>query len=317
MKSEYGGYIEFETYNGYEYHPHALALNCGRNALAYLIKRKQIKKIYLPYFICSSVIETAIKAGAEVEFYHIGMDLRPINTELEDDCWLYLVNYYGQISNDEILKLQNDRLIVDNSQAFFQLPVERIDTIYTCRKFFGVADGAYLYTDTKEDFEEDVSYNRMNFLLGRFEKGPNDFYQEYVKNNISFKNEPIKSMSKLTHNLLRAIDYSEVSETRRKNFEHLHSVFKDINKLNIRIFPDCAFMYPLYITDGSKVRKSLQEKRIYIPTLWPDVLERCSPSDLEYDMAENILPLPIDQRYNLTDMKYIADEVTKCLNSEN
>lgn len=28
------------------------------------------------------------------------------------------------------------------------MPVENVDTLYICRKFFGVADGAFLYTDS-------------------------------------------------------------------------------------------------------------------------------------------------------------------------
>ena len=41
---EYGGYIEFETFHGKMLHENAVALNCGRNALAYLCKAKKLKK---------------------------------------------------------------------------------------------------------------------------------------------------------------------------------------------------------------------------------------------------------------------------------
>jgi hypothetical protein len=34
-----------------------------------------------------------------------------------------------------------------------------------------------------------------------------------------------------------------------------------------------------------------------MPTLWPDVFDVCEPSEIEYDMAANILPIPCDQRY--------------------
>lgn len=53
---EIGGYIELDTYRGKMLHEKAVALNCGRNALAYLIKSKSIKRILLPYFLCSSVV---------------------------------------------------------------------------------------------------------------------------------------------------------------------------------------------------------------------------------------------------------------------
>ena len=65
------------------------------------------------------------------------------------------------------------------------------------------------------------------------------------------------------------------------------------------------------------IRKKLQEKKIYIPTLWPAVFDVCSDNDLEYDMAKNILPLPCDQRYSQNHMAMIWKEVKKCIRLEN
>ena len=68
-------------------------------------------------------------------------------------------------------------------------------------------------------------------------------------------------------------------------------------------------MYPLFIKTGKIVRESLQAKKIYIPTLWPEVLEICNTSEIEYDMASNILPLPVDQRYSKEDMAYMVNQI--------
>lgn len=43
---EYGGYIELECCHGKMLHEEAIALNCGRNALAYLCEAKRVKKLY-------------------------------------------------------------------------------------------------------------------------------------------------------------------------------------------------------------------------------------------------------------------------------
>ena len=51
---EIGGYIEFEKYNRPMLHEKAIKLNCGRNALAYLLETKSIKKICMPKFMCDS-----------------------------------------------------------------------------------------------------------------------------------------------------------------------------------------------------------------------------------------------------------------------
>ena len=43
--------------------------------------------------------------------------------------------------------------------------------------------------------------------------------------------------------------------------------------------------------------------------LWPNVLEDVAENDLEYSYAQNILPLPCDQRYDEVDMEYLAKKI--------
>ena len=117
----------------------------------------------------------------------------------------------------------------------------------------------------------------------------------------------------LTENLLHGIDYEEVRKRRTQNFSYLHRKLHTINKLTLSV-PDGAFMYPLYIDNGEEVRKKLQAKKIFIPTIWPAVFNLCNEDDVEYDMAKNILPIPIDQRYGIEDMEYIVKEIDKCIN---
>ena len=315
---EYGGYIEFEYYRGREYHENAVALNSGRHCVEYLIKTKHIDKLYIPFFMCDSVPALCQRLGVSVEYYHTDINFAPkFEKRLENHEWLYVVNYYGQLS-DELqrdLKEKHGRIIVDNSQAFFRKPVFSIDTCYTCRKFFGVSDGGYLYTDALIDCDlpVDCSYDRMTFLFGRMEKTASEFYSQYTENNKLFASQPLKKMSVLTHNLMRGIDYDGISKLRKENFAYLHNRLKSVNKLELSV-PDGAFMYPLYVENGSEIRKLLQKQKIYIPTLWPDVFNVCNENDLEYGMAKNILPLPVDQRYTKEDMEYIAQKVIKCLN---
>lgn len=305
---EIGGYIELDTYTGKMLHSDGIKLNCGRNALAYIIKAKGIKKIHMPKFMCDSCDKVLADNHVDVHYYSIGLDFKPVITNW--DGWLYVVNFYGQLSNDYLTSL-GDRIIVDNAQAFFQKPIPGVDTLYTCRKFFGVADGAILYTDKYIEVEEqDESYNRMNFLLGRYERSASEFYAEYVDNNHFFKNEPIKIMSKLTENLLHGIDYEMVKRRRTQNFAYLHEKLYYVNMLNLSL-PDGAFMYPLYIENGAVIRKQLQAKKIFIPTLWPAVFNLCEENELEYDIANNILPIPVDQRYGIEDMEYIVEEIRK------
>lgn len=312
---EIGGYIELDTYHLPMLHEGAIALNCGRNCLAYLFKSREIKKIKVPYFICNSIVDVCSREGVEKSFYHIGLDFRPeSDLELSDDEWLYLVNFYGQLDNDEIQRYVEKyrRVIVDQANGYFEKPLYDVDTFYTCRKWFGVADGAFLYTDAmlEEKFPRDESFDRMHFLLGRYERTAGEFYSEYNANNNFFATEPIKRMSMLTDNLLHGIDYESVETKRRENFKYLHNRLGGINKLKVK---PAIFMYPLMVENGALIRKMLQAKKIYIPTLWPTVFEVAKPEDTEYKMAENILPLPIDQRYGIEDMEYMVNCLLECI----
>ena len=56
-----------------------------------------------------------------------------------------------------------------------------------------------------------------------------------------------------------------------------------------------------------EVKKKLAEKKIYVATLWSNVLELDGTPEKDY--AENILPLPCDQRYGNEEMNTIVTEI--------
>ena len=181
---EIGGYLEFEHCNKSMLHENFLAFNCARNCLAYLLIKKKIKKLYIPKFLCDSVFNTCQRYGVDIEYYDIDINFLPQKFNIEPDSWVYIVNYYGQISNDQINVVKNKykNIIVDNVQAYFQEPINNIDTIYTCRKFFGVTDGAFLYSDVEmdESIPMDESLERIDYLVGRFERTASEYYLEYT-----------------------------------------------------------------------------------------------------------------------------------------
>lgn len=314
---EIGGYIELDTYRLPMLHEGSIALNCGRNALAYLLRARKIRRLWIPKFICDSVTKVCEREGVPYTLYGIGTDFRPSgDISLQDGEWLYFVNYYSQFDNEQIAEYVSryGRVIVDNAQSYFQMPIPHVDTIYTCRKYFGVADGAFLYTDARlnEELPQDESFERMHFLLGRFERTASEFYREYAANNDLFFRESVKRMSKLTMNLLHGIDYSACAQKRKENFSALHEELKSINQLQLN--PTAGtFMYPLLIDNGAAIRKELQKNKVYIPTLWPDVFDFAGKDDPEYRMAEDLLPLPIDQRYGTEDIKYLLEVIKACM----
>lgn len=310
---EIGGYFGLENFSGEQYHKGLLALNSGRNALAYLIRARRIRKLYIPYFLCDSVSGVCRREGCPVEYYRIGRDFSPLfDQTLAEGEWLYIVNYYGQITNEQVLEMKArwGSIIFDNVQAFFQKPVSGVDTVYSCRKFFGVPDGAYLATDAPAIvLPLDVSKDRMKHVLGRYEGAASDYYGDFKGNDHGFIDLEIRSMSRLTQNLLNAVDYDAVRRKRDENFEYLHGALGRHNRLTLSV-PDGAYMYPFYCEKGMDIKRKLAQKKIYVATLWPNVLEYAGTQEKDY--AENILPLPCDQRYDVSDMERIIEEIILC-----
>jgi hypothetical protein len=133
---EIGGYFGLDQLVNNEYYKNLLSLNTGRNALLYLFKMKNIQKLYIPYYLCNSVSYMLEKYKFNFEYYHIDIDFNPIfNKKLCEDDYLYIVNYYGQLTNDKVicLKQKYGKIIIDNTHAFFQKPIDGVDTIYSCR----------------------------------------------------------------------------------------------------------------------------------------------------------------------------------------
>lgn len=314
---EIGGYFGLDDFRDGEYYSDLIRLNLGRTALLFLLEKLNVRCIYLPYFLCDSVTEKAEESGCEVRYYHIDRKLAPmVEQKMGAGEYIYLVNYYGQLTDSDILKYKEayENIIVDHTHAFFQRPLPGIPTIYSCRKFFGLPDGAYVSAEglSDEGLEMDVSGTRMGHILGRYEGEASDYYSEMLKNAAGFHQDTLKKMSRLTHNLLRAIDYDKIRSQRNANYAYLDAQLGEKNSLGFHA-PDGAFTYPFYSKHTQQIRKDLAAKKIYIPGYWSCIADTCPEDSVEYDLAMHILPLPCDQRYQSEDLSFMVQELLYCL----
>lgn len=297
---EIGGYFELELSKGIEYHQNAIRLNTGRNAFEYVLRTKQYKKVYLPYFTCDVMLEPIQKLNLKVEFYSIDETFRPLfdYSKLNDSDVFVYTNYFG-ICNLQVLEAQKKckNLIIDNAQAFYATPLSGVDTFYSPRKFFGVPDGAYLYTDIEASdvFETDLSYTRFTHLVKRLDLSAEEGYLDFVSTDQSLNNNTIKQMSLLTRRLLSSINYVEIGNRRRTNFIYLHEKLTHLNKLKFDFeHNEVPMVYPYWAS--KEVRTKLLDYKIYTATYWPNIKEWCKQDDLELKMMDEIIYLPIDQR---------------------
>jgi len=309
-----GGYFSLELpYNEYgEYHRDAIRLNTGRYCLEYVLRVKKYTKVYLPYYMCDAVLQPINKLGLDYQFYHIDkyFHIAEVLHPKKDEVILYC-NYFGLM--DEYVKIVTDRyapnIIIDNTQAFFSRPLPEIDTFYTCRKFFGVADGAYLYTNKEADFDipQDYSSSRMLFLLDRLDKSAEEAFSDYHKSEDTLDHDEIKKMSKITQFIMSSIFYKSIADRRISNYTYLHDNLSSSNTLSVDLErKNVPMVYP-FLSEDINLRKKLIDNKVYVASYWPNVKNMSNLESVESQFAVNLIPIPIDQRYGNDDLNKILE----------
>ena len=317
-----GGFFELELSKTGEYYPNLFKLNSGRNAFEAILRKRAYKKVFLPYYTCDAMLEPIERLGVKYHFYHINEQLEPETSFefLQSDEVAVYNNYFGiKYRYIQGLNKLNRNIIIDNCQAFFSEPDANLDTFYSPRKFFGVPDGGYLFLfDGDKDignFDKDHSYEHFLHLVKRIDLAPEEAYDEFLRSEQSLINRPGKAMSEITRRILQSINYKQVFETRRQNFNYLHQALKDNNLLKIDKFynqSSAPMVYPFLIAH-SNLRAYLISKKVFVATYWPNVLEWTGSDSLEHYFAQNLIPLPIDQRYRVNDMDYIVELINQFL----
>jgi hypothetical protein len=316
-----GGYFELELRKGKEFHNNAIRLNTGRNALELILKVKKYKKVFIPYYTCDVILEPFKKLGIEYEFYSINATFEPLfdyNTVKNNEGFLY-INYFG-LKGSFISKLigKCKNLIIDNSQAFFTFPILGIPTFYSCRKFFGVADGAYLYLDdvNTSDMKIDVSLDRVDHLLRRIETGAESGFNDFKNNEYNLIGQPILLMSNLTKSLLNSIDYEAIKKIRRENYFFLNDHLSGLNKLDLSFSEECVPMIYPFLSDIIDLKHKLIENKIFVATYWPNVIRWTNKNSIEYRFASAIIHLPVDQRYSKYEMNLLVKVLEKVVDGK-
>lgn len=311
---EIGCHFKFEKIIGNIYHNTNLLLSSGRNCLRYIIKERKITTLFLPYFLCESLSEVAMLENVNIVYYHIDNELLPLNIDkekLQEDTYLYLVNYYGLLSDKiDVLIDKYKYVIVDNTHDFFDKNNHNADIIYNYRKYFGVPDGACIVSNDllyNSSYSEGKSLNKIIEMVSRDETGEFFHYPTFLEADKHFKNEDLRYMSNFTRNYLNAIDYNLILKKRKENYKILLERLQKYNNLQLKE-NNLNYMYPLLVDDGENLRSYLKNNNIYAIKLWPNVTWNGANSE-EIKRAENMILLPIDQRYSSDEMLYMSNTI--------
>jgi len=301
-----GGYFGLELPPLKNYTKEAVLLNSARSCLRYVIKAFDIKEIYLPYYTCPVVWQTVQKEKCKIKFYHIDKNFYPL-TEFPQKAFVLYTNYFGVCArNVKKLAAKYQNLIIDNAHAFY-MPKYGIASFNSIRKFFGVPDGACLYSDKilENEFEKATSYQRFSHLLKRIDVNAEFGYSDFCLNDEALCDEDIKYMSNLTNAIFNSCDIEFAKVKRLENFNFLDSALSKTNELDLKLESDDVPMVYPYLIEDKNLKQKLIKNKIYIATYW-------SPMPEEYQeglFQKYLIPLPIDQRYDKDDLGRVLEVI--------
>lgn len=319
MRKEFGGPLPLELkklntnfFPGFDY----VALNSGRSAIAYAALSGGFKKVYIPYYTCKTVEAGLMEAGVEVLYYNIDEQFMPIEPKdgFDDTALFVYTNYFGimtHVQQTDIIS-EHSHVLFDNTQGFFTAPVRGTYSAYSCRKFFGVPDGAFLVGDKLAtlDIPKGASADTAGFLLKALESGPDSSYELSKENEEHINGEGLRRMSPLTKALMESIDLQSVNERRMANFKAIHEKLAQYNELTPVLENGAPMVYPLLV-EKEGVREYLVENKIFVPRWWRWIAESDKTNSFEKHLSKYLVPVPITQNYNQNDMVYISEQIIK------
>ncbi len=298
-----GGYLGLELPpHGQEWYPDALRFQSARAAFLAMLRSHTPAAVWVPWYLCDSMLEPLQTAGSTVKRYALREDLACPEIPLGDGEWLLYVNYFGVCDrhvDDVLARYPREQVVIDNAHAFFSPVRDNLATIYSPRKFVGVPDGGYLVTQAPVALPEEIddgAANRCRHLLARLATGAEAGYADYATAESSLQWQEPRRMSPLTRHLLASIDYPSVRARRAANFRYLHTRLGSRNPLSLAADPECA---PLCYPFGSAprgLREAWRARRIYSPTYWPNLGPTAGMPAFEQSLPETTLFIPCDQR---------------------
>ena len=115
-------------------------------------------------------------------------------------------------------------------------------------------------------------------------------------------------MSYLARRILNSIDYEAVKAIRKQNAAKYDDAFSSINLIHIEK-NSSPYMYPLNI--GKDIRSLLVKENVFTPTLWGQLLSEEFNNTKERELTTNTVFLPVDQRYDETDIDTVIGIVRR------
>jgi len=301
------------------YHARAVALASGRACWHAVLRAVRPRRVLVPFYICDAVLQPFAATGTPVERYALAEDFRPDESVRPGSGELMLVvNYFGVQSRftADLATHDGDRVVVDDTHAFFRRGTADAWSFNSARKFFGVPDGGFLYgpaPDLRELPPSDV--DDCDHLLARL-AGDDDRAWERFKQHEARIGIELRAMSSISTRLLDAVDMTRARCRREANFKALHRRLRDLNTIALPlddVAADGPICYP-FLPSADVDRSALASRGLFVPAFWPELPARGDRAfEWERMVARRLLPLPIDQRYGEPEMERVVRTLAQVL----
>lgn len=311
-----GGYIGLELPHGATAPQGALAFDLGRHALEAILHARAPRRLLAPRYTCGVLAPAISRSGVPVVLYDLDQELDPVlpaGAPAAGDTLLF-TNYFG-LKQATVDRLAGSvpHLIVDNAQAYYGAIPQGADGFNSCRKFFGVADGAFAVCGAIASVQPPPapSSGRYDHLVAAVDRGTEAAFPLSQLHEKQLAGAPLRGMSTLTRALMGCMDHSRVREARCRNRDRLHAALKGRNRLPLDpASAEVPMVYP-FLSDDAGLRDRLNAARIYTARYWPDLLAPLSSTDGARPFAERVVYLPVDQRYGDREMDRVLETVLR------
>ena len=310
-----------------------LLLNAS-SGISLLIKRLSPPQVWMPSYLCDSMLKAVDNKITAVRFYEVNYDLNVSSLDwlenIRPNDLVVMINYFGFPCDKQCADQAKKRgawILEDACQALLSNhPGQPSDfVLLSPRKFIGVPDGGILISNCKIRLDGitlesppaawwlkalSASILRHEFDSHGRSRHWFDLFQENETNS------PIGpyAMSELSEMMLRRnFDFSMIAQKRIENYQSLAKALSSIAmfpRLPDQVVP---LGFPVRVKDRDRVRQALFDHEIYPPLHWP--LHNVVPEKFRdsHRLSADIMTLPCDQRYDLSDMDQIACHVRDLL----
>ena len=318
--SPIGGFLPLEIAAGAEpYHAGAVALASGRACWHVILRTCRPRRVLLPFYVCDAVLQPLLATGTPFEFYPIADSFCPaVERDPAPGELLLLVNYFGVLTSvaDARTRGHQDRIVVDDTQAFFRRGGPEAWSFNSARKFFGVPDGGFLYGPAQDvDNLPPSDIADCDHLLARLAGDDGKAWAQFTQHEARIGIDP-RAMSAISTRLLGGVDMARARRSRQSNFDTLHRLLGPRNTVRLSLNTVSAagpMCYP-FLPESDVDRTALGRLGVFVPTLWPEIESRAERGfEWERLVARRLLPLPIDHRYGPCEMEKLCQALLQVL----